>query len=105
MKAAERPSRGRPPSREGLEVILRNEGLTNLRWWSNGPGDRYGWHAHDYHKVLYCAAGSIVFHTRERDVALSAGDRLDVPPGTEHSATVGPEGVTCVEAARYSDLR
>jgi hypothetical protein len=40
-----------------------------------------------------------VFHTRDGYVALSPGDRLDLDPGTEHAATVGPLGVTCVEAA------
>jgi mannose-6-phosphate isomerase-like protein (cupin superfamily) len=105
MGAIENDRREAVPSRESLQALLRDEGLTNLRWWSNGPGDRYGWHAHEYHKVLYCASGSIVFHTRERDVALSPGDRLDLPPGTEHAATVGPGGVTCVEAARYPDQR
>lgn len=91
------------PSREDVELRLRSQGLTQPRWWSNGPGDTYGWHSHDYHKVLYCASGSIVFHTREGDVALAPGDRLDLAPGTEHAATVGPEGVTCVEAADYPD--
>jgi quercetin dioxygenase-like cupin family protein len=70
------------------------------RWWSNSPGDRYGRHDHPYHKVLYCAEGSIVFHLRDRDVELRPGDRLDIEPGTEHAATVGPQGVTCVEAPR-----
>jgi quercetin dioxygenase-like cupin family protein len=60
----------------------------------------YAWHAHDYHKVLFCLDGSIVFHTRANDVALEAGDRLDLAPGTEHAATVGPLGCVCVEAAR-----
>jgi len=32
------------------------------------------------------------------DFELRPGDRLDVDPGTPHGATVGPEGVTCVEA-------
>jgi quercetin dioxygenase-like cupin family protein len=50
--------------------------------------------------VLYCAAGSIVFHLPEGDLTLRAGDRLDVAPGTEHSAIVGPDGVTCVETSR-----
>jgi hypothetical protein len=50
--------------------------------------------------VLYCAAGSIVFHLPDGDVTLGAGDRLDVAPGTEHAATVGPAGVKCVEASR-----
>lgn len=68
--------------------------------WSNGPGDTYGWHAHGYHKVLYCVRGGITFHLRDGDRELRAGDRLDIPSGVEHAATVGPEGVECMEAAR-----
>ena len=70
------------------------------RGWANGPGDHYGWHRHGYHKVLYCLSGSIVFHTRDDgDLALGPGDRLDIEPGTDHSATVGAQGVECIEAA------
>lgn len=68
--------------------------------WSNGPAYVYGEHRHPHHKVLFCIAGSITFHTSEGDVALGPGDRLDLPAGTAHSATVGPGGVTCMEAAR-----
>lgn len=68
--------------------------------WSNQPGYRYGEHEHPYHKVLYCVEGGITFHTPDGDVVMGAGDRLDLPPRTRHSATVGPEGVTCMEAAR-----
>jgi cupin superfamily acireductone dioxygenase involved in methionine salvage len=50
--------------------------------------------------VLFCLSGSIVFHTREGDVELTAGDRLDLDSGTEHAATVGPAGCECVEASR-----
>lgn len=75
------------------------EGLTP-QTWSNEPGYRYGQHLHDFHKVLFCVEGSITFHTPDGDVVLDAGDRLDLPPGTPHSATVGPRGVTCMEARR-----
>lgn len=68
--------------------------------WSNGPGYRYASHEHPYHKVLFCVAGSITFHTDAGDIALAPGDRLDLPAGTRHSATAGPDGVTCMEAAR-----
>jgi hypothetical protein len=85
--------------REGLDRWFRDAGLTP-RWWSNGPRDRYGWHEHTYHKVLFCSEGSIVFHLRDGDVELGPGDMLDIEPGTEHAATVGPDGVTCVEAPR-----
>lgn len=76
------------------------EGCSSPRFWGNGAGDRYGWHAHDYHKVLFCLSGSIVFHTRDGDVELSSGDRLDLEPTTEHAATVGAGGCACVEASR-----
>jgi hypothetical protein len=88
------------PAEEELERRLRLEGLAP-RWWSNGPGDRYGAHSHPYHKVLYCARGSISFalDSGER-VELGPGDRLDLPPRVAHSAIVGPSGVSCVEAGR-----
>ena len=82
-----------------VERRFRDEGLTP-HTWSNGPGDRYGWHAHTYHKVLVCTEGEIVFHLRDGDVRLRAGDTLEIEPGREHAATVGASGVTCVEAPR-----
>lgn len=87
----------------GLEDALAAfaaEGCSPPRSWGNGPGDRYGEHDHGYHKVLFCLAGSIVFHTPDGDVELRAGDRLDLEPGTRHAATVGADGCTCVEASR-----
>jgi len=90
---------GESPGREVIEAKLRKEGLSP-HGWSNEPGYEYEWHSHDYHKVLYCVSGSIVFHTEEGNFELAPGDRLDVGPGTGHSATVGPNGVRCVEGAR-----
>lgn len=90
------------PAGEDLDRRLRDETGGTPRWWSNDAGDRYGWHDHPYHKVLYCAEGSIVFHLHDGDVELSPGDRLDIEPLTAHAATVGPDGVSCVEAARSS---
>jgi hypothetical protein len=76
------------------------EGCSAPRSWENVPGDRYGRHDHPFHKVLFCLTGSIVFHTDQGDVELTAGDRLDLEPGTAHAATVGREGCECVEASR-----
>jgi mannose-6-phosphate isomerase-like protein (cupin superfamily) len=88
-----------PPTEQALNKALQDKGLAP-RWWSNGPRDRYAVHDHSYHKVLYCASGSIRFVVDGANVDLSPGDRLDLPPRTPHSAVVGPQGVTCVEAAR-----
>lgn len=70
--------------------------------WSNGPGDRYGAHSHPFEKVLYCVEGSITFTLEGdgRSVELREGDRLLLPAGTSHSATVGPEGCVCIEGHR-----
>jgi len=87
------------PSLGDLESRFQQEGLSPTRW-SNGPGDRYSEHSHSYHKVLYCARGSIVFASSGTDFELRPGDRMEIPPGTPHSAVVGPDGVTCLEAAR-----
>jgi mannose-6-phosphate isomerase-like protein (cupin superfamily) len=81
-------------------AAFSGEGCSPARFWENGPGDTYGWHDHGYHKVLFCLSGSIAFHTRDGDIELDAGDRLDLEPGTEHAATVGSHGCNCVEASR-----
>lgn len=86
------------PSDDTIVAAFRAEGLSPSRW-SNGPGDRYGVHSHSYHKVLYCVRGSITFNVDGNELHLSPGDRLEIPPGTNHSALVGPQGVACMEAA------
>jgi mannose-6-phosphate isomerase-like protein (cupin superfamily) len=76
------------------------EGCSAPRFWGNGPDENYGRHEHDFHKVLFCLNGSIVFHIDDGAIELRTGDRLDIEPATSHSATVGPEGCECVEATR-----
>jgi quercetin dioxygenase-like cupin family protein len=84
------------------EIIARrlaDEGLSPSGW-DNGPGDTYAEHRHPYDKVLVATAGSIVFHLPElgHDVELRQGERLELPAGRLHGATVGSSGVSCLEA-------
>src|SRR5581483_11431667 len=90
-----------PPTEAAIRRVYRDEGLSPYSW-SNAPGDVYGAHSHDFHKVLYCVRGSITFSLPQegREVLLRPGDRLELPAGALHDATVGPEGVTCLEAHR-----
>jgi hypothetical protein len=81
-------------------AAFSSEGCSAPRSWGNKPGYTYGRHSHDYHKVLFCLDGSIVFHTEDGDLEMTAGDRVDVEPGSSHAATVGPTGCRCVEASR-----
>ena len=99
MAATTTRNRGPAPTPEELESRLSEETQAIPRWWSNGPGDRYGWHEHPYRKLLFCSEGSIVFHLRDGDIELGPGDRLEIEPHTEHAATVGAQGVSCVEAS------
>jgi quercetin dioxygenase-like cupin family protein len=80
---------------------LRSLGTEPMRW-SNGPGDRYAPHTHGYTKLLLCAEGSITFliGPDELPVELKPAEGFELPPGTLHSAIVGPGGCTCVEGHR-----
>jgi quercetin dioxygenase-like cupin family protein len=86
-------------SASGVAERLRAEGLAPGSW-SNGPGDRYGAHDHDYDKVIVVERGSIRFGLVDagESVDLAPGDRLELPAGTSHDAVVGLGGVTCLEA-------
>lgn len=96
MGAHRTPAQGRV-GRDEIERRLAEVGTP--RWWSNGAYEQYAPHSHPYHKVLYCVVGSIIFHVEGENHPLGPGDRLDVEPHTEHSASVGPDGVQCGEVA------
>jgi quercetin dioxygenase-like cupin family protein len=89
------------PTEAEITRRMSAEGLEPSRWES-GPRDRYGVHAHPYHKVLYCLRGSIRFTLPgagpSAGVDLTPGDRLELAAGTPHGAVVGPQGCHCVEA-------
>jgi quercetin dioxygenase-like cupin family protein len=79
-----------------IEERLRAEADDVYRW-TNGAGDRYARHSHGYTKILYCVSGSIDFSLDDRVIQLRPGDRMELPAGTAHAATVGPDGCACVE--------
>ncbi|MEM7345955.1 MAG: cupin, partial [Chloroflexota bacterium] len=90
------------PTEVELEAALVDQQLRVYRW-SNEPDDIYSSHTHGYNKILYVVQGSIKFEfpTRHKNLSLIQGDRLEIPSGIRHSATVGPQGVTCLEAHVY----
>ncbi|GHO44302.1 hypothetical protein [Ktedonospora formicarum] len=93
------------PDEHTLQQQMLSEHLSPYAW-SNGPRDQYAVHQHTYHKILYCVRGSIRFTLPDiRDelgevvnLDLERGDRMFLPSGVRHSASVGPLGVTCLEA-------
>lgn len=87
------------PNQSKLWQLMADDGLSPYSW-SNGPHDVYSAHSHSYNKVIYVVQGSITFGLPEigQQLTLKAGDRLDLPAGTVHDATVGSQGVVCLEA-------
>jgi quercetin dioxygenase-like cupin family protein len=66
------------PTLDELMAKLRTE-ASGCYSWSNGPGDRYAAHTHNYEKVLYCVDGSITFNLENegRNLELKPGDRIE----------------------------
>ncbi len=95
------------PEEQHLRQQMQQQGLTPYAW-SNGPDEYYAVHSHAYQKILYCVCGSISFILPDKrdetgamiTICLNAGDGLVLPKGTRHSAQVGLDGVTCLEAAQ-----
>jgi mannose-6-phosphate isomerase-like protein (cupin superfamily) len=90
-----------PPTRATLWQLMVSEGLDPYAW-SNGAFDIYSAHSHGYDKVIYVVQGSITFGLPEfdRSLTLKAGDRLDLPAGVVHNASVGAEGGVCLEGQK-----
>ena len=90
-----------PVTEDEIRKRLTAEGLTPTAW-SKNPGETQEEQEHPQHTVVYCVKGMIRFNfPAENDYAdLMPGDRLDLPPGTNHGTMIGPAGVTCLEAQK-----
>jgi len=80
-----------PPTEEEAEARLRQEGYESFRW-HDVPGSNYPRHRHDYDECLWILKGEMTFRIEDRDYVLKAGDRLYLPAGTPHTATVPAAG-------------
>ena len=72
---------------------LEREGFTTVYEWQDKPDKIYEEHSHDAKVSFYVTDGSITFDFSGVKKVLKAGERLDIPPNTRHSAVVGKEGV------------
>lgn len=89
------------PNEEIVRGLFAAENCPHPRRWTGVADEAYDWHAHGYHKVLFCLAGGIMFQDMEgMNFRLDPGDRLDIEAGTEHRAVAGPDGVECMESFR-----
>lgn len=76
--------------------ILQSEGFIHVYEWTDEPGETYEAHVHKGKVSMYIAKGSIEFCLENQCQIYSEGDRIDVPVGVQHTATVGPAGCSFV---------
>jgi len=84
-----------PPTLQELHERLEAEGY-KPKAWCDPPATYYPRHEHTSTEIRWIIAGSMTFlfgakETRQEEVTLAAGDRLEVPPGIIHSATTGAD--------------
>ena len=85
-----------------LEVYLTGRNIDAERWDAEG-GEVFEPHVHPKDKKLWCAEGSIMFTINGKGYALQAGDALDLPANTSHSAIAGFMGCVCFEFPHMND--
>lgn len=85
-----------------LEGLLLAKNIEAERWEAEGD-EEFATHSHPKDKKLWCSEGSITFTMGSGSFALQAGDALDVPANTLHSARVGFMGCVCYEFPRLLD--
>jgi quercetin dioxygenase-like cupin family protein len=82
-----------PPTEPVLRARLAADGFGAFLW-QDAPGAHYQSHAHENDETLWVLTGEIVFEVAGCSYRLGPGDRLQLPAGTRHAATVGANGAT-----------
>ena len=72
--------------------LLKQEGFANVYVWEDEANFEYPDHTHEKKTVHIILKGQMELNSKGRIQKLSAGQRLDIPAGTTHSAKMGPEG-------------
>lgn len=75
-----------------LEMRLRSEGFRHTYIWQDGPNAYYPDHSHPVETAHIILDGEMTLTQNGRQYIYRAGDRIDVPARTVHSARMGPRG-------------
>lgn len=75
------------------QEILKSEGFVHIYTWHDGRDVKYPAHAHKDKVTIFIENGDVTFHFSDATTqTIHAGERFDVPVGSEHTAVVGPSG-------------
>ena len=75
-----------------LEAQLRAEGFRHTYIWQDGPFANYPEHTHPVLTAHIILDGEMALTLNGERRVYSAGERVDVPAHTAHSAKMGPHG-------------
>lgn len=88
------------PTEETLRQELSDRGFRASRY-TYPPGTRFPEHTHDEAKIDAVVSGRFRLTMEDEEVVLEAGDWVEVPAGTRHTAeVVGGEPVVSLDAKR-----
>ncbi len=79
------------PIRHELEEVLLEDGFDPFAWIDQ-PDKRYELHAHSHDEMIWVIRGSMRFKVGDRRFDLGPGDKLALPRGHQHEASVGADG-------------
>lgn len=76
--------------------LLQHDGFAHIYEWTDTAHTVYPPHTHKGAVSFYVLRGSIEITINGSTVCVCAGERMNVPPQTLHSAIVGNRGCTYV---------
>jgi len=79
-------------NQEALEEQLRADGFRRVYVWQDGPNAMYPEHTHPTETAHIVLDGEMTLTMGGGMRTYHAGERCDVPAGTEHCARMGPKG-------------
>lgn len=82
----------KPLDARALESRLRSEGFSNIFVRQDGPLAFYPDHTHSGLTAHIILEGEMTLTMQGASATYRAGERMDVPAGTVHSARMGPRG-------------
>ncbi len=75
-----------------LEEQLHAEGFRRTYVWEDGPDAVYPDHTHPVETAHIILSGEMTLTSEDKMRTYRAGERVDVPAKTVHSARMGPAG-------------
>jgi mannose-6-phosphate isomerase-like protein (cupin superfamily) len=75
-----------------IESQLKKEGFSRTYVWQDDSEVFYPDHTHDAFTAHVILSGEMTLTVNGESKTYHPGDRCDIPPGTMHSALMGPKG-------------